>query len=209
MLAEHLQTPSSSAGALSRRRFLVGAAAVGGGLAVGFRGAEAAEGPVQAQTPFAHTQVNPLSAYLTITPEGLVVVHSAHMDMGQGSYHGLATLVAEELEADWSQMRADGAWGNTKLYGNLVWGGAMQGTGGSTAISSSFDRYRQAGAAAREMLIAAASSTWKVPKAEITIDKGVLTHRSGRRAGFGEVIGAASAVPIPSEVSLKDPKDWV
>ena len=96
--------------------------------------------------------------------------------MGQGSYHGLATLVAEELEADWSQMRADGAWGNTQLYGNLVWGGAMQGTGGSTAISSSFDRYRQAGAAAREMLIAAASSTWKVPKAEITIEKGVLTH---------------------------------
>ena len=110
------------------------------------------------QTPFAHTQVNPLSGYLTIAPEGLVVVHSAHMDMGQGSYHGLATLVAEELDADWSQIRADGAWGNTKLYGNLVWGGAMQGTGGSTAISSSFDRYRQAGAAAREMLIAAAST---------------------------------------------------
>ena len=116
MLAEHLQTLTSSSGALSRRRFLLGAAAVGGGLAVGFR-VEAADGPVQAQTPFAHTQVNPLSAYLTITPEGLVIVHSAHMDMGQGSYHGLATLVAEELEADWSQMRADGAWGNTKLYG--------------------------------------------------------------------------------------------
>src|SRR5829696_335678 len=209
MLAEHLQTLSSSAGALSRRRFLLGAAAVGSGLSVGFRVVEAAEGPVQAQTPFAHTQVNPLSAYLTITPEGLVIAHSAHMDMGQGSYHGLATLVAEELEADWSQMRADGAWGSTKLYGNLVWGGAMQGTGGSTAISSSFDRYRQAGAAAREMLIAAASSTWKVPKAEITIEKGVLTHRaSGRRAGFGEVVGAAAAVPVPSEVPLKDPKDW-
>jgi len=141
MLAEHLQTLSSSAGALSRRRFLLGAAAVGSGLSVGFRVVEAAEGPVQAQTPFAHTQVNPLSAYLTITPEGLVIAHSAHMDMGQGSYHGLATLVAEELEADWSQIRADGAWGNTKLYGNLVWGGAMQGTGGSTAISSSFDRF--------------------------------------------------------------------
>ena len=69
MLAEHLQTLTSSSDALSRRRFLLGAAAVGGGLAVGFR-VEAAEGPVQAQTPFAHTQVNPLSAYLTITPEG-------------------------------------------------------------------------------------------------------------------------------------------
>jgi isoquinoline 1-oxidoreductase subunit beta len=208
MLAGSLRNMTASAGPLSRRRFLLGAAAAGGGLAVGFRVAEAAEGPVQAQAPFAHTQVNPFSAYLTITPEGLVVVHSAHMDMGQGSYHGLATLVAEELDADWSQMRADGAWGNTQFYGNLTWGGAMQGTGGSTAIASSFDRYRQAGAAARAILIAAASSAWKLPKAEITIDKGVLIHSSGRRAGLGEIIGAAAAVPIPSEVSLKDPKDW-
>src|SRR5215203_2849607 len=146
MLAGSLQKITSGVAVPSRRRFLLGAAAVGGGLAVGFRAAEAADGPVQAQAPFAHTQVNPFSAYLTITPEGLVVVHSAHMDMGQGPYHGLATLVAEELDADWSQMRADGAWGNTQYYGNLTWGGAMQGTGGSSAIASSFDRYRQAGA---------------------------------------------------------------
>jgi isoquinoline 1-oxidoreductase beta subunit len=208
MLAGSLQKLNPGAVSPSRRRFLLGAAALGGGLAVGFRVAEAADGPVQAQAPFAHTQVNPFSAYLTITPEGLVVVHSAHMDMGQGPYHGLATLVAEELGADWSQMRADGAWGNTQSYGNLVWGGAMQGTGGSTAIASSFDRYRQAGAAARAMLISAASSAWKVPKAEITIDKGVLSHPSGRRATFGEIVGEAAAVPIPSEVPLKDPKDW-
>jgi isoquinoline 1-oxidoreductase beta subunit len=208
MLAGSLQKMTPTAGAPSRRGFLLGAAAVGGGLAVGFRVAEAADNPVQAQAPFAHTQVNPFSAYLTITPDGLVVVHSAHLEMGQGPYHGLATLVAEELGADWSQMRADGAWGNTQFYGNLTWGGAMQGTGGSTAIASSFDRYRQAGAAARAMLIAAASSAWKLPKAEITIDKGVLTHPSGRRATFGEIVGAAAAVPIPSEVPLKDPKDW-
>lgn len=208
MLAGSLQKLASLDPAPSRRRFLLGAAAVGGGLAVGFRPADAAETPVQAQAPFAHTQVNPLSAYLTITPEGLVVVHSAHMDMGQGVYHGLATLVAEELGADWAQMRADGAWGNTQFYGNLVWGGAMQGTGGSTAIASSFDRYRQAGAAARLMLIAAASSAWKVPKAEITVEKGVLSHPSGRRAGFGEIVAEAAAVPVPSEVKLKEPKDW-
>ncbi|WP_207476824.1 xanthine dehydrogenase family protein molybdopterin-binding subunit [Arenibaculum pallidiluteum] len=208
MLAGHLPKLAPGSGAVSRRRFLIGAAAVGGGLAVGFRVAGAADSPVQAQAPFAHVEMNPFSAYLTITPEGLVVVHSAHLEMGQGSYHGLATLVAEELDADWSQMRADGAWGNTQAYGNLVWGGAIQGTGGSTAIASSFDRYRQAGAAARAMLIAAASSAWKVPKAEITVENGVLSHPSGRRAGFGDVIGAAAAVPIPTDVSLKDPKDW-
>src|SRR5215204_5559348 len=133
MFAGSLQKLTPAVDAPSRRHFLLGAAAVGGGLAVGFRAA-AAEGPVQAQAPFAHTQVNPFSAYLTITPESLVVVHSAHMDMGQGPYHGLATLVAEELGADWSQMRADGAWGSTQFYGNLVWGGAMQGTGGSPPL---------------------------------------------------------------------------
>jgi isoquinoline 1-oxidoreductase beta subunit len=208
MLAESLQESNSSAGAPSRRRFLLGAAALGGGLAVGFRLAEAAETPVEAQAPFAHTQTNPFSAYLTITPEGLVVVHSAHFEMGQGPYHGLATLVAEELGADWAQMRADGAWGNTQFYGNLVWGGAMQGTGGSTAIASSFDRYRHAGAAAREMMISAASSTWKVPRSEIRIENGVLMHVSGRRATLGEMVGQAAAVPIPTEIHLKDPKNW-
>src|SRR5829696_2297831 len=112
MLAGSLQKLTPTAGTPSRRGFLLGAAAVGGGLAVGFRVAEAADTPVQAQAPFAHTQVNPFSAYLMITPDGLVVVHSAHLEMGQGPYHGLATLVAEELGSEWSQMRADGAWGN-------------------------------------------------------------------------------------------------
>jgi isoquinoline 1-oxidoreductase beta subunit len=202
MLASSLVKLTSEAP--SRRHFLLGAAAVGGGLMIGFRDARAAEPPV----PSGRTQVNPLSGYLTITPENLVIVHSAHMDMGQGPYHGLATLVAEELGADWSQMRADGAWGNPPLYGNLAWGGAIQATGGSTAMFSSFDRYRQAGATARAMLIAGASGAWKVPKTEITVDKGVLTHPSGKRATFGEMAAAAAAMPVPAGVPLKDPKEW-
>jgi len=206
MLARSLVKLASDAP--SRRHFLLGAAAVGGGLMIGFRDAGAAETPVQAQAPSARTQVNPLSGYLTITPGNLVIVHSAHMDMGQGPYNGLATLVAEELGADWSQMRADGAWGNPQLYGNLAWGGAIQATGGSTAIFSSFDRYRQAGATARAMLISAASGAWKVPNTEITVDKGVLTHPSGKRATFGEMAAAAATVPVPASVPLKDPKEW-
>jgi isoquinoline 1-oxidoreductase beta subunit len=210
MRADYFQTSSLKIPDVSRRRFLLGAASVGGGLAIGFRDAQAQDTPAQpqAQAPFAHTQVNPFSAYLTITPDNLVTVHSAHMDMGQGPYHGIATLVAEELDADWTQMRADGASGNTQLYGNLAWGGAMQGTGGSTAMASSFDRYRQAGAAARAMLIGAASSAWKVPKDEIRIEKGILTHPSGKRAAFGDVVAQAAAVPVPGELKLKDPKDW-
>ncbi len=208
MLTGSLRVPSSPSIAPSRRGFLLGSVLIGGSLTVGFRPAEASDALPQAQAPFAHTSVNPLNAYLTIAPDSTVTVHVAHMDMGQGIYHGAATLVAEELEADWAQMRADGAWGNIKLYGNLAWGGAMQGTGGSTGIASSFDRYRQAGAAARHILLAAASSAWKVPKAEITVEAGVLSHPSGRRARFGEVVGDAAAVPVPTEVRLKDPKSW-
>jgi isoquinoline 1-oxidoreductase beta subunit len=194
MLTGSLRVPSSPSIAPSRRGFLLGSVLIGGSLTVGFRPAEASDALPQAQAPFAHTSVNPLNAYLTIAPDSTVTVHVAHMDMGQGIYHGAATLVAEELEADWAQMRADGAWGNIKLYGNLAWGGAMQGTGGSTGIASSFDRYRQAGAAARHILLAAASSAWKVPKAEITVEAGVLSHPSGRRAGSARW----SRTPAPS-----------
>ena len=128
-----------------------------------------------------------------IAPDSTVTVLSAHMDMGQGIYTGLATLVAEELDADWTQMRVEGAAGNVKLYGNLMWGGAAQGTGGSTAIPSSWDRYRQAGAAARAMLVEAAAEAWGVPAGEITVENGVLAHPSGRQATFGEFAAARGA----------------
>ena len=139
---------------------------------------------------------------------------SAHFEMGQGAYTGIATLAAEELDADWSQMRVEGASGNPKLYGNLTWGGAVQGTGGSSAMASSFLRYRQAGAIARAMLVAAASKAWGVPASEVVVDKGVLTHPSGKRATMGEL-----ATPPPSrrqpagmqpatDLPLKDPSEF-
>lgn len=189
---------------LSRRGFLIGAAAVAGGFAVGFRPLAAA---AQAAAPAGPTP-NPLAAYLTIGADGTVTVHSAHMDMGQGIYHGIATLVAEELDADWAQMRADGAWGDVKLYGNLAWGGIAQGTGGSTGMASSFERYRRAGATARAMLVAAAAAGWKVPAGEIRVAKGVLGHASGKSAPFSAFAAAAAAQPVPAEVTLKKPADW-
>ena len=89
-----------------------------------------------------------------------MTVLSAHMDGGQGIYTGVATLVAEELDADWSKLRVEGAAGNPKLYGNLTWGGKVQGTGGSSSTASSWQRYRQAGALARAMLVQAAAEAW-------------------------------------------------
>lgn len=188
----------------SRRGFLLGAAATAGGFAIGFKFVNPAQGQTTPAAP-----ANPLTAYVRIGADNTVTAVCAHMDMGQGIYHGAATLVAEEIGADWSQMRATGGSGNPKLYGNLNWGGAIQGTGGSTGMSSSYERYRRAGAAAREMLVAAAARDWNVPAGEIRVEKGVLSHASGKRAAFGEFAVKAAAMPVPAAPKLKDPKDFV
>lgn len=187
----------------SRRQFLIGAAATGAGLTIGFH---VPLGPVT--RAFAAHAVNPINAYLRIDPDGTVTVLSAHMDGGQGIYTGIATLVAEELGADWSQLRVEGAAGNPDLYGNLTWGGAVQGTGGSSSIPSSWERYRRAGAIARAMLVHAAAQAWDHPHEEIHVERGVLRHPSGKSAGFGEFADRAASVTPPSEVELKEPGAW-
>ena len=153
--------------------------------------------------------INPINAYLRIAPDGTVTVLSAHMDGGQGIYTGVATLVAEELDADWSKLQVEGAAGNPKLYGNVTWGGKVQGTGGSSSTSSSWQRYRQAGALARAMLVQAAAEAWAVPAGEVRVAKGVLSHASGQSASFGALADRAAQVAPPQEVKLKDPSAWV
>ncbi len=186
---------------IGRRSFLIGASAIAGGLAIGFRPAEAATAASKGLAPF--------DAYLRIAPDSTVTVISAHMDMGQGIYDGIATLVAEELNADWSQMKATSGSGNPKLYGNVAWGGMIQGTGGSTGAASSWDRYRIAGAAARQMLVAAAAAEWRVPQGEIKVERGMISHADGRKASFGDMAAKAVTQPVPANVTLKEPKDWV
>ncbi len=202
------KTEVTSGFAASRRGFLVGAASIGGGMVIGFggahRSAHAGEPPLGALT-----RVEPFSAYVKIAPDNSVLVYSAHLDMGQGNYNGIATLLAEELGCDWSQINVTGASGNVAAYGNLLWGGALQGTGGSTAMASSFDRYRIAGATAREMLKLAAAAEWKVSVDDIKVEKGVLSHASGKSAPFGAMAAKASTLTPPAQVVLKDPKDWV
>ena len=185
----------------SRRRFLQGAAA--GGLVLGMTASglfTSAEAATAANAPF--------DAYLRIASDGTVTVLSSQFEMGQGVYTGLATLVAEELDADWSKMRGEGAASNIKLYGNPAFGGAMQGTGGSNSIAGSWLRYRTAGATARAMLVSAAAAEWGVPAGEIKVDKGIVSHASGKRAGFGELAAKAAALPAPAEVKLKDPANF-
>ena len=147
------------------------------------------------------------NAFVSIDRGGIVTVFAKHLEMGQGVYTGLATIVADELDADWKQVRVEGAPANAKLYNNLAWG-PFQGTGGSTSIANSWEQLRKAGATARAMLVAAAAERWSVPANEITIAAGVIQHRSGKSAEFGELVGDAAKLAAPADAKPKDPAQY-
>lgn len=196
----HVKESVTRASALSRRSLLKG----GAGLVLGAylaRGGALAQGA----PPAAGTNIAP-NTFLIVAPDNTVTVLCKHIEFGQGPFTGMATLVAEELDADWSQMRADHAPSNPVLYKNLMFG--MQGTGGSTAIANSYLQMRQVGAAARQMLVAAAAEAWQVPAGEITVDNGVIKHASGKEGRFGEFAEKAMAMPVPSDPKLKDPSQF-
>ena len=196
--------------ASSRRDFLkiggTGALVLGITLGAGRAFAEEAAGGGKALTPVVNDAPRP-NAFVRIAPDNTVTVIVKHLDKGQGVTTGLPTIVAEELDADWAQMRAEFAPADAQLYNNLDFG-PIQGTGGSTSVHNSWMQLRKAGAAARAMLIAAAVDEWKVPATEIVVEKGVLKHKSGKSASFGELAAKAAEQPVPVEVKLKDPKDF-
>ena len=184
---------------VSRRTFIVGSAA--GGLALGF---PLPFGTAHAQSPDAE-----VNAWVLIKPDDTCVIRIARSEMGQGTLTGLAQLVAEELECDWSKVTTDSITAGQNLARKRVWG--EMGTGGSRGIRTSQDYVRRGGAAARIMLLQAAADEWKVPAAELTVKDGVITHAaSNRSTTYGKVAAAASRVTPPDSKSivLKDPKDW-
>ena len=196
---------------LSRRQFLGSSAGLTLGLTLGFSLGEAQAASPQATATTAAPATAPVfepNAFLRIGTDNTVTVISKHLEMGQGSYTGLATLAAEELDAAWSQVRVASAPADARRYNNLLWGPA-QGTGGSTAMANSWEQMRQAGASARAMLVSAAARRWSVPAADITVREGVVLHAASKRqATFGELAEAAGAEAVPASVALKDPKDF-
>lgn len=196
-------TPPTSR--MNRRGFLLAAIASSTGLALGFTLPERGLGAAAAQPV---RRPSPFGAYLFIDRDNQITVLSAHMDMGQGIYHGLATLVAEELGAAVDDITVEGVAGNPRLYGNLTVGGAFQMTGGSSATPSSWERYRRAGATARAMLITAAARAWKVKPESIETDGLFLVHNSGKRASFGAMADVAADLSVPTQVTLKAPSEW-
>ena len=190
-----------------RRDFLKGAGAAGAlALTVGFQWAGTTRRAVALATPAVGAAFVP-NAFVKIGPDNSVTVIAKHLEMGQGSYTGIATVLAEELDADWSLVKVESAPADAKRYANLAFG--MQGTGGSSAMNNSWAQLREAGGKARLMLMTAAANDWKVPIGEVTVDKSVVYHAGSRRqATFGSLTAKAAKLPVPDKVTLKDAKDF-
>ncbi len=191
---------------LSRREFLAGSSALV--IGVGLAGASGGVEPMlNASAPNAATAAPfELNAFVRVAADDIITVVSKHFEMGQGPFTGMATLVAEELDADWSQIRVVSAPADDALYANTLFG--RQGTGGSTAIREAHEQMRKAGAAARQMLVEAAAEGWGVPAEEITTEAGELRHSSGKRAHYSQFVALAAERPVPENPKLKEPADF-
>src|SRR5882757_5817627 len=180
---------------MNRRSFVAGAAAVGGGFALGF------------QVPFGSTIVRAadgspeVNAWVVIRPDDSVVIRIARSEMGQGTQTGLAQLVAEELQCDWSKVTTEIPTPGQNVARKRVWGNFN--SSGSRAIRESQEYVRKGGAVAREMLLQAAANQWKVPVSELVVAKGVITHKaSNRSTTYGKVAEAAAKLEPPADIKL-------
>jgi isoquinoline 1-oxidoreductase beta subunit len=185
---------------VSRRQLIITATAVGGALMVGCS-------PTDLLAAGAESETGPFGAFVKIAPDGAVTLVCKHIEFGQGTHAGLAAIVAEELDADWSKVAWEHAPANAKLYANGGLGAQL--TGGSTAINNSWDQLRKAGAAARAMFVQAAANRWNVPAGEITVKDSVVAHAaSGQSADFAALLADAANVTPPAEPTLKDPAQF-
>jgi isoquinoline 1-oxidoreductase beta subunit len=184
---------------VSRRTFVSGAAASAAGLVIGFYVPKV----VHAAPAAAQSLPSP-NAFLRIGSDDSVTVLLAHSEMGQGIWTGLAMLIAEELDCDWSNVRSEHAPA-AAVYARAGMG--IQMTGGSSTTYGEFDRYRNVGAAAKVMLLGAAAARWKTTPEKLTVQNGVI-HFGSQTLKYGEVAEAAMQLPPPQQVKLKDPKQW-
>jgi isoquinoline 1-oxidoreductase beta subunit len=208
MITDHHSSRASARGqlpspnALSRRSFLQAGAAAGGGLMLSLS-LPAAMGEAEA----AGGETFAPNAFIRIQSDGRIVLTMPYVEMGQGTYTAIPMLIAEELEVDLEQVRLEHAPPNEKLYVNPLLG--VQATGNSNAIRGAWQPLRQAGAAARTMLAAAAAKRWNIDPASCRAERGEIVHApTGRRIGYGELAADAAHLPVPDSVALKQPKDF-
>ncbi|GMQ23849.1 xanthine dehydrogenase family protein molybdopterin-binding subunit [Algoriphagus sp. oki45] len=187
----------------SRRDFLKIAGTTAGGLFIGFNWFSCDSPKIEAlSTDEILAQAKSFNAYLSISPTGDVVIYSPNPELGQNIKTSFPMVVAEELDADWEKVRVVQANLDTEKYDRQL-------TGGSGAMPHSWERLRKAGATAKYVLVAAAAKTWNVPAEEISVEKGIISHKnSGKSGHFGEFVAEAATIQAPDEVTLKDKKDF-
>jgi isoquinoline 1-oxidoreductase subunit beta len=192
----------------TRRSFLKFAGATAAtALTIGFEWSGSTRRAAAGAATTSTTTFTP-NAFIRVGSDNSVTVIAKHVEMGQGAYTGIATVVAEELDADWAQVRVESAPADAKRYANLAFG-TMQGTGGSSAMANSWNQLREAGAKARAVLLAAAAKEWQVPVEELTVDQGIVRHPGKKRqAAYGTLVATAVTLSVPDTVKLKDPKDF-
>ena len=202
MMLDRLTSPRSpSTDGLSRRQFLQAGAAAGGGLMLGLSLPFAGDADAAGADAFAP------NAFIRITADGQIVLTMPYVEMGQGTYTSIPMLIAEELEVDLKQVRLEHAPPDEKLYANPLLG--VQATGNSNAIRGSWQPLRQAGAAARTMLVSAAAQRWNVDPASCHARSGAVLHApTGRSIKYGDLAGDAARIPVPESVALKRPEDF-
>jgi isoquinoline 1-oxidoreductase beta subunit len=192
---------------VNRRSFVVGSATAGAGLALGFRLPFGPDAARAAEVIRAADGSPEIDAWVVIRPDDTVVIRIARSEMGQGTLTGLAQLVAEELDCDWSKVTTEFPTPGQNVARKRVWRDFS--TGGSHGIRDSHEYVRQGGATARIMLVQAAADAWNVPASECSVSTSVITHKSsGRTTTYGKVAEAAAKLDPPKDVPLKDPKDW-
>jgi isoquinoline 1-oxidoreductase beta subunit len=194
----------SSAVDAGRRRFLVVSAGAAAGLVIGFHTPFRGRFALAQEPPPARPALPAPNAFLQIAPDGSVTVRLAHSEMGQGIWTTLPMLLAEELDCDWARVRVEHAPA-AAVYAHTAFG--MQMTGGSTTTWSEFDRYRQIGAMARDMLLRAAAAEWSVPPGECRTENGNVIHE-GKSLAYGALASKAALLAPPAKVTLKEPRDW-
>jgi isoquinoline 1-oxidoreductase beta subunit len=201
MYIEWMNAEAASGAGMSRRSFLKAAGVAGGGLVLGFF--------VPGANRFARAQeakqVYAPNAFLRIAPDNTVTIAVNRLEFGQGVHTSLPMLIAEELDADWSQVRGELAPAGD-AYKDPLFG--MQMTGGSGSVAHSFMQYREIGARARAMLVAAAAQKWGVPAEQCRTSKGTVFGPNGHKATYGELANTAMKLPVPEKVTLKDPKEF-
>jgi isoquinoline 1-oxidoreductase beta subunit len=196
MKKSYLNTPQAS-----RREFLKAGTALSGALVIGVN----LPGRAEAAAPSAGVQSLKANAWVTIDASGKVTLLCHRSEMGQGVYTSMPMLIAEELDVPLASVKIEMA-PSAPVYINAMLGGQI--TGGSTSVRDAYTKLREAGASARMMLVAAAAQTWNVPESECTAANGVVTHKSGKKASYGQLVAKASTLKAPEKPALKDPKDF-